>query len=285
MRPVGLTDLQVPMGDRAPANGFDAFLRQACPPLDLSWRKYRRRSARHRVDARMRSLGLHTYAAYLERVRADPAEAAGLADLMHVTVSRFLRERERWAPLVRQVIPELIREHPPGSPVRAWSVGCCNGEEPYSLAVMWLEHVQPSWPETRLEIVATDIDGAALERAQRGIYAGGSLRELGSELRTRWFARRGDVWRVDESVRRLVVFERKNLMTDPPPSDLDLVLCRYLVLTYYEGERRRRAMGRLGRALRPGGALMIGAKEQLDEGELEVFDPWPGVDGVYRRRR
>jgi chemotaxis methyl-accepting protein methylase len=277
-------DLDVPMSGRAQA-GFDAFLQQACPPLDLAWRKYRRRSARRQVDERMRSLGLHSYAAYLERLRADPAEAAGLADLMHVTVSRFLRDRQRWLPLAREVIPELIREHPPGAPVRAWSVGCCNGEEPYSLAMVWLEHVSPSWPETRLEIIATDIDEAALERARRGIYATGSVRELAPELRARWLVRRDGVWEVDERVRCLVVFERKNLMIDPPPPDVDLVLCRYLVFTYYEAERRDRAVERLSRALRPGGALMIGAKECLDARTRERFDPWPGVEGVYRKRR
>lgn len=74
-------------------------------------------------------------------------------------------------------------------------------------------------------------------------------------------------------------------MTDPPPPDIDLLLCRYLVFTYYERERRRRAVERLHQALRPGGALMIGAKERLDAGALELLDPWPGVEGVYRKRR
>jgi chemotaxis methyl-accepting protein methylase len=182
------------------------------------------------------------------------------------------------------VIPELIEGRPPGAPIRAWSVGCCNGEEPYSLAIVWLEHIQPRSPATRLEIVATDIDEAALERARRGVYADVSLRELAPDLRERWFARRGGMWRVDEPVRELVAFERSNLMTDPPPRDIDLVLCRYLAFTYYEGERRRRAAERLHRALRPAGALMIGAKESLDAGALELFDPWPGVAGVYRKR-
>jgi chemotaxis methyl-accepting protein methylase len=275
-------------GDR-PTQGdtsgeFDAFLQQACPPLDLAWRKYRRRSARRQVMARLRALGLPGYTAYLERLRTDRAEAAGLADLMHVTVSRFLRERQRWLPLAARVIPQLIRERPQGAPIRAWSVGCCNGEEPYSLAIVWLEHVRPSWPETDLEIVATDIDEAALERARRGEYAAGSLRELAPELHTRWFTRHGGSWRIDERVRRLVLFERSNLMTDPPPPEVDLVLCRYLVFTYYEGERQRRAVEHLRSALRPGGALMIGARERLDGGALECFDPWPGVEGVYRRR-
>jgi hypothetical protein len=51
-------------GDAGSGSSFDDFLRQACPDLDLSWRKYRRRQARHHVEARMRELGLQTYEAY-----------------------------------------------------------------------------------------------------------------------------------------------------------------------------------------------------------------------------
>jgi chemotaxis protein methyltransferase CheR len=36
---------------------FDDFLQEACPPLDLEWRKYRRRAARHRVNARLAGIG------------------------------------------------------------------------------------------------------------------------------------------------------------------------------------------------------------------------------------
>jgi hypothetical protein len=44
---------------------FDAFLQRACPPLDLDWRKYRRRAARHRVQQRMTDLGLSQFEDYL----------------------------------------------------------------------------------------------------------------------------------------------------------------------------------------------------------------------------
>jgi chemotaxis methyl-accepting protein methylase len=271
------------MRESEPAE-FDAFLQQACPPRDLAWRKYRRRSARRHVDERMRSLGLPSYAAYLDRLRVDPIEADALADLMHVTVSRFLRDRQRWPPLAQRVVPELIRRHRPNGALRAWSVGCCNGEEPYSLAIMWLEHVLPHWPEARLTILATDIDEEALERARHGLYAAESLRELSPDLREHWFARHGGMWLVDERVRSLVAFERSNLMTDSPPPDMDLILCRYLVFTYYEGRRRRLAVERLAQALRPSGALMIGAKERLDTDALALFVPWPGVESVFRKR-
>jgi chemotaxis methyl-accepting protein methylase len=262
---------------------YDRFLQEACEPLDLAWRKYRRRSARHRVEQRLGELGLPDMAAYLERLRDDPTEAAGLADLMRVTVSRLFREEERWKALAERILPALLAARPAGL-FRAWSVGCCGGEEPYSLALVWMESLEPRYPGSTIEITATDIDAASLERARLARYEAGSLRELPTELRSRWFAREGNLLRLDMRVTRLVRFERRNLMIDPVPAGMDLVMCRYLAFTYYRGERLLAAVRRLWEALRPGGVLMIGRKEGLPPDALELFTPWPGCAGFFVRQ-
>lgn len=262
---------------------FDQFLQAACGGLDLEWRKYRRRSARHRLDSRLRVLRLKDYRVCLELLQADPAEAAGLADLLRVTVSRFFREQECWFALANKVLPVLFAEAPSAT-LRAWSAGCCGGEEPYTLALIWLEYLQPLYPGCSMEIVATDIDRASLARARHGEYGAGSLREVPAALLARWFARTGEVWWLDEKVKEPVRFETRNLMTDPPPEGMDLVLCRYLAFTYYRGERCLAAARRLWEALRPGGALMIGRKESLPAAALEFFEPWPGCAGFFRRK-
>ena len=279
-----------PSNDRRPsrrveaANGFDAFVEQACPGLDLAWRKYRRRAARHGVLARMRELGLPDYRAYLDLVHRDPREAAGLADRMRITVTRFFRERERWDVLVERVLPDLVAALGTRGTLRAWSAGCCGGEEPYTLAMLWLDRVAPRVPGASIEIIATDIDEPSLERARSGLYSAGSLREVPADVRQRWFSRDGAAWRIAEPVRRLVRLENRNLMSDPPPSGMDLVLCRYLAFTYFLGDRRHAAAERLSTALRPGRALMIGRKEGLSPRELALFEPWPHAPGVFRRR-
>src|SRR6266540_2749392 len=145
---------------------FDEFLREACADLDLAWRKYRRRSARHRLDERLRELGLDDYRAYLERLRTEPSEAAGLADLLRVTVSRFFRERGCWRDLTKIVLPALIAKRQTGS-LRIWSAGCCGGEEPYTVALAWLDYLQPLHPALEVEILATDIDETSLARARQ----------------------------------------------------------------------------------------------------------------------
>jgi chemotaxis methyl-accepting protein methylase len=258
---------------------FDEFLKAACPPLDLEWRKYRRRTSRHRVEARLRELGLDGFAGYLERLRCDPAEAAGLADRMRVTVSRFFRERQLWEGLFQTVLPALMQERPPTEPLRLWSVGCCGGEEPYTLALLWRERFAPR----SVEILATDIDAASLERARAAVYNVSSLREVPTVLRQRHFIRQDHCWRLDAAIAGQIRFAVHNLMTDPLPAGLDLICCRYLAFTYYQRERRLLAARRLWQALRPGGALMIGRKEQLGPA-AGLFTFWPEAPGVFRKQ-
>jgi len=259
---------------------FDQILKEACPPLNLEWRKYRRRAARHRVEARMEELGLPDYAAYLERLRSDAAEAAGLAGRMRITVSRFFREREGWETLRQTVLPRLLRQKAASEPLRIWSAGCCGGEEPYTLALIWLEHFR----DRPVEILGTDIDAASLERARQGIYGPGSVREIPKPLLHRHFRKKDGLWHLDEKVKGLVRFAEADLMHSPPPQWIDLVCCRYLVFTYYRGPRRLEAARRLWQSLRPEGALMIARKEDLGSAGA-LFEPWPGAEGVFRKRR
>jgi chemotaxis methyl-accepting protein methylase len=134
-----------------------------------------------------------------------------------------------------------------------------------------------------VDILATDIDAASLERARGAIYDEGSLREVPGVLRQRHFRRRNHRWRLDETICGSVRFARHNLMTDPLPTGIDLVCCRYLFFTYYRSGRRLAAARRLWQTLRPGGALMIGRKEQLGAA-AELFASWPGAPGIFRKK-
>jgi chemotaxis protein methyltransferase CheR len=262
---------------------FDEFLQKTCPLLDLEWRKYRRRSARHRIDARIKDLGLNDYASYFNRLETDPVEAAGLADLMRVTISRFFRDRLCWVELKQTVFPQLIAEKYWDKNTHIWCAGCCGGEEPFSVALLWLEYLQPIFVGHTIDILATDIDTASLERARKGLYGNGSLREVPEEILHRWFSRENGLWQIDRRVRELVRFEEANLMTDAPPSGMDLVLCRYLAGTYYKGKRRLMATKCLWDSLRPGGVLMIGRKEDLISSTYNFFQQWPDVSCIYRK--
>jgi len=261
---------------------FDHFLQRAAQLEGIAWRKYRRPTARRAVEERMSQLGLTGYESYLEFLSRDQAELAGLADRMHITVTRFFRDAPCWRTLAETVLPEVV---PKGvGTVRAWSAGCCGGEEAYTLGMIWLGDAALHTGGSRLEIISSDIDEASLERARVACYEKPSLREVPPDMLERFFTRQGRRFCVSDEVRSLVRFERCNIMTDPLPVEMDLVCCRYLVFTYYRGARARAAAERLWGALSPGGVLMIGKKEELSPEAADLFAPIPGAASFFRRR-
>lgn len=274
-------------GRQAPdpqAMTFDEFLKSLGEPLELDWRKYRRRSARRHVAGRLQELGLTGFDRYREYVASHPEEARRLPDLMRVTVSRFFRDAACWQELAR-TLAHLPCRHDGAGRLRAWSAGCCGGEEPYSLATL-LASAGGGEEGARLpaEILATDIDSAVLDRAREACYEAPALREVPADIRSRAFVYSNGRWCVAPAVRARVRFLRHNLLEDPPPGGNDLTLCRYLAFTYYRGGRRRQAAERLWRSLRPGGLLFIGRKESLGRGLDDLFVSREGSEFIFRRR-
>lgn len=264
---------------------FDGFLKEVCSRYELDWRKYRRHAARRHLDERLQLLRLTTYEQYLDLLRRDPGETELLPDLLRVTVSRFFREREHWDFLGDEIMPALLARRGKDRRLRAWCAGCCNGEEPYSLAMLITILAESGLERAAgMEIIATDVDSAVLGRAAAGIYGKSSMREVPPELSQRFFTREGEEYRLDDSIRNMVEFREHNLRIEAPPGRIDLLLCRYLIFTYYTGERRFGASTSLWRSLEDGGVLMTGRKDRLGPRELELFEPWPGTDVFFRKR-
>jgi chemotaxis methyl-accepting protein methylase len=241
---------------------FDDFLRELLARLDLSWSGYRRprRGLRGRLVARMAELRLQDYDEYLDHVRAHPEEGGWLAEILAITISRFFRDREDWVELAAVAFGELAAL---GRTVRAASLGCASGEEPYTLRILWMER-QPAVP---LAILAADVRADVLARATEGVYTGTSVHSMPSELLAQWFALRpGATYQLDRRISRAVRFVRLDLLRDPLPGPFDLILCRNVAFTYFGDARRREAASRLGAALAPGGFLMIGGGERLPAG-------------------
>ena len=68
--------------------------------------------------------------------------------------------------LEQQLLPHLIhralaREQ---STLRVWCAGCASGEEPYTLALIWLLRLQRQFPCFGIQILATDLDPAMGDR-------------------------------------------------------------------------------------------------------------------------
>jgi chemotaxis protein methyltransferase CheR len=188
-----------------------------------------------------------------------------LIDEVTVQETAFLRDRLQldaidWTSLRRAALAAG-----PG-PVRVWSAACASGEEAYTLAVLAAEAFGVPDPPP-VDVLGTDISGAAIAAAQAGRYRERTVRGLDPWLRQRYLDRQDDgSYLVGERLRSLVRLRRHNLARDPiPPPDepgFDLIICRN-VLIYLDEGIARRVIESLRRSLRPGGELLLGAADAL----------------------
>jgi chemotaxis protein methyltransferase CheR len=264
-----------------------AFLQKALPRLHLRWEGFRRvrRQVCRRLDRRLRALGLDSLDAYQEQLERHPEEWEVLDSLCRVTISRFWRDRAVFEALGARLLPELaaLAQVRGDADLRAWSVGCASGEEPWSLALLWHLELGTRFPKSGLRVVGTDLDAQLLERASQAVYPGSSLRELPARLRTRAFEMADDTHRLRADLRSGVEFRREDVRRQAPVDlgPFHLILCRNLAFTYFDAHVQREVLERFANTLVPRGALVVGTHERLPC-DAPRFELDPDLRGVYR---
>ncbi len=200
-----------------------------------------------------------------------PDQVQALAWHLTIGETYFLRGRQTFEVLERDVLPALIMERRKAEPhLRLWSAGCAGGEEPYSLAIT-VSRLLPDVERWNTTILATDINTRALNKASMGHYSNWSFRDTPDWLRPQFFTQTVDgEWAIRPDIRRRVTFSYLNLAADPYPSlatntnAMDVIFCRN-VLMYFSGETMRRVVERLYDALRDGGYLFVAPSEASQE--------------------
>jgi len=265
------------------------FLQWALPRLKRRWPGYRkvRTQVCKRIDRRWQELGLSGPRAYRDYLEQHGAEWERLDRLCPITISRFYRDKAVFDFLGASLLPQLARTAAGegARDVRALSLGCASGEEPYTLRLAWHFCVAPECRGTSLQIVATELLPELLERAQRACYSSNSLKLLPAAWRAHGFEFTAGNYCLRAAYRQGIEFVRQDVSTALPEGRFDLILCRNLVFTYYDEDTQRQILERLLTRLLPGGALVIGHRETLPSGTAGLV-PWPGAErlGIYRRR-
>lgn len=220
-----------------------------------------------RLLERMRATGHTSFRSYFTfmRFQASGEELQRLIDLMTVNETYFFREEYQFRCLVGPVLDEVMERKAPGEPVRIWSIPCSTGEEPYSIAIWLLEH----WPPIErvdVEILASDIDTQALEKARAGVYGRRSVQRLPQAVLRRHFEPLPDGrWRIARELREAVDFRRVNLANPGdtrPYRRIDVIFCRNLLI-YFDDASRRQAAEVFYDALNPGGFVFLGHSESM----------------------
>ncbi|MDH5739847.1 MAG: hypothetical protein OEY77_05930 [Nitrospira sp.] len=262
------------------------FLQWCLPKLRLRWLGYRkvRRQVYKRISAHLQSLGLHSLDDYRSYLDTHPDEWEILDSSCWIPISRFYRDKSVFQFLEQEVLPSLARQVLAEGEIvlRCWSIGCAGGEEPYSLSLLWKLALEARFPTIRLAILATDIDDQAIARARRACYTPSSLKDLPESWRMKGFDRIAEGSSIKPEFREPVTFLKQDIRQAVPEETFQLILCRYLVFTYFDGPLQGNTLHDLVERMHVGGTIVIGKNERLPGGEFGLI-PWSQKEGVYRR--
>jgi two-component system CheB/CheR fusion protein len=218
-------------------------------------RRIERRMAVHQIDS------IEKYDTYLHRT---PAEISILFKDLLIGVTSFFRDAEAFEVLKAKVIPGLIKNKNPESPLRIWVAGCATGEEAYSIAILFAEVMDKLKKQVNIQIFASDIDNEALDVARMAVYPDSIAADVSSERLGRFFIKEDDTYRIKKQIRDMVVFADQNVIKDPPFSRLDLVSCRNLLI-YMETVLQKKILPLFHYTLMHQGILFLGTSESIGE--------------------
>lgn len=231
----------------------------------------------------VRKYGLTDLTALVTAMRRDN-DALLLADVAEAICnheSLFFRDGYPFEQLREVLLPTLLERRGRTKHLRIWSAAASTGQEPYSIAMTFREarHLTTGW---NIEVVATDLSKAVLERAKKGLYTEFEIqRGLTVEQRDRYFTQEDGQWRISDDIRAMTRFEQHNLLH--PPNSLgqfDVVFCRN-VLIYFDEATKSQVLAHIRTAMADDGMLFLGGAESV-VGFTAQFAPIPGHAGIYK---
>jgi two-component system CheB/CheR fusion protein len=131
---------------------------------------YKTPTLSRRIERRMSTVDAHSYTDYIDYLEVHPDEFEQLFNAILINVTAFFRDTETFEYIRKTLIPEILTTRAPDDPIRVWSAGCASGEEPYSIAMLFAEALDPLKFRERVKIYATDVDEDALASARQGMY-------------------------------------------------------------------------------------------------------------------
>ncbi|MET0937098.1 MAG: CheR family methyltransferase [Luteibacter sp.] len=271
------------IADRVEEIEIDLLLEALFRRFHYDFRHYAKSSIRRRLKQLRDRLGYRTYTRMLEGLLHDPAVLPQFISYLTVQVSDLFRDPTYFRGLREHVVPHL-RTYPS---LKVWVAGCSNGEEVYSLAILFREEGL----EQRTMFYATDINPSALEAASAGVYSLERMRGFTenhqrsgakTSLSEYYTAAYGKAT-FDRTLRERVVFADHSLVTDAVFGEMHLISCRN-VLIYFDNTLQNRALGLFNESLVRKGFLGLGSKENLRfTNQADAFREFVPGERIYQK--
>ncbi len=226
------------------------------------FRGYAPQSMVRRLERARQHFGCASLSMLQHRLLHDPAVLPEMVGLLTIQVSEMFRDPAYFRALRNEVVPHLAT----WPSLKVWVAGCGEGEEVYSLAILFREEGL----EGRTMFYATDISPAALAKAEAGIYPLDRIplftrnhQQSGAKVSlSQYYTAAYGSAAFDRSLRDRIVFSDHSLVTDAVFAEVHLISCRN-VLIYFDDPAKERAVGLFSDSLVRGGFLALGSRETL----------------------
>jgi chemotaxis protein methyltransferase CheR len=229
-----------------------------------------------------RRMGLPGIGELVQKMKGGAeAVTATVVEAMTTNETFFFRDKLPFDHLTEEIIPALLQARAARRTLRIWSAASSTGQEPYSIA-MCLKEAGTLLAGWRVEIVATDLSQAVLEKSKSGIFSQFEVqRGLPINFVVKYFRQVGEIWEINPELRAMVQHRQLNLLQDfSQLGTFDVIFCRN-VLIYFDQPTKISIFERLAKRLEPDGYLALGAAETV-VGLTDAFKPHPERRGIYR---
>ncbi|MFO7817140.1 MAG: CheR family methyltransferase [Desulfovibrionales bacterium] len=216
---------------------------------------------------------------YIENLKGIQVELPYLLDAVSDTQKKFFENQDSLQAGLDMCIEEIFSSRA-GSELAVWVIGCGQGEEAYSVAMMLNEH--PAAFD--FHVLGTDISEDSLEIARRAIYDAAKIKNVPLPIIKNNFLRsrqkEKDLVRVAPEVRNMVAFRQINYARDfTLREQMDIVVCRN-TLFYFHPSVQEVLLRKFCEFINPGGFFISGNNEDFSRMRVPLLE----IDeNIYRR--
>jgi chemotaxis protein methyltransferase CheR len=226
------------------------------------FKDYSRAHIKRRLLYRMQISRLNNLSEMQHKILYDRAFFETLLMDLSINVTEMFRDPAFYLAIRQKVVPEL-KKH---SFIKIWHAGCATGEEVYSMAILLKEEGLYD----RTQIYATDFNTLILKKAKNAIYPIDLIKEYTANYQKAgglnsfadYYTAQYDSVILDASLKERIVFADHNLVTDEVFGEMNVILCRN-VLIYFTKKLQARVIKLFLDSLAPDGFLCLGSKESL----------------------
>ena len=238
-----------------------------------------------RLEPLARQRGLESVSdliAELMKSKGGPLREA-VVEALTTNETTFFRDGSPFKLMREKLIPELVSRGSQSKKIRVWCAASSTGQEPYSIA-MSLHEAIPNAGSWDIKIRASDISEEVLTKARSGVYNQLEVsRGLPAPMMVKHFTKNGLAWEVKDHIKRMVAFEKINLIQNWPNFEpLDFLFIRN-VLIYFDVNTKQAILAKARALLKPTGVLFLGSAETT----LGLVDGFDKQDlkggGAFRR--